>query len=653
MVFQSVQQPADPDSAIARLVLATKSSIAREEFLGQLLNEAVEGQSATFGCFWSFESTPDGELCGLCPSDEETRMVATTSLSSIRSELSEVVKTNSNAFILSRESISIGGDPAHFLIEPLKRDCLLLVVCLMGDYSSESLHERQQFLRTICELREEFERACELRGLREQAELWKQFEEFSIVLQSVSDLESLASVSVNETRHLCGFDRLHFVIGQDEQCRVESVTAVDSVNRRSESVRNIVQLSRAVIRSNEDLVFDESDQSLPEQIRSPLEKCLKDSEARSLIVVLLKVTEEQNSEPTILGVLVAEKFDYELSPDGVDRFKALGGHVSAALSRVLEWEVLPAKPLLRFWQSMTARGRGGGFPIRRAMIACGLLFAVVCLLLIRVDFRVSAVGELQPLERLNIFAQLDGTIIDTRPDFEKPVEQHEWLLKLARPDLDEELEQVRGELSKTKARLEAIASLRVNPLNPNVRDERKLAAEESELAVLEQSLSKQLQILQEQQKLLDVKSPLAGSVLTWNAEDLLTSRYVRAGQILMTVANLDGPWVVDVRIPEKDIQFVNQAFEGSREELSVEILIDARPDQSFVGTLGSKQVARTTEADEDKQTFIPAKLGVPPSATVPHRPGTTVRVKIDCGRRSLGFVWFHDLQEWVYRNLLF
>ncbi|HSG70173.1 MAG TPA: HlyD family secretion protein, partial [Planctomycetaceae bacterium] len=256
-------------------------------------------------------------------------------------------------------------------------------------------------------------------------------------------------------------------------------------------------------------------------------------------------------------------------------------------------------------------------------------------------------------KRQNIFAQLDGTIVETRSNFDKPVQLQELLLKLSRPDLDERLEEVRGELSKTKARLDAIASLRVNPLDQNVRDERRLAAEESELTALEESLQKQLQILQKQQKLLDVKSPLSGSVLTWNAEDLLTSRYVRAGQILMTVADLEGPWVVDLQIPEKEIQFVNQAFADSSAELPVEILIDSRPDRSFPGTLRAERVARTTETDDEKQTFVPAQLDVPLSTTVPHRPGTTVRVKIDCGRRPLGFVWFHDLQEWVYRNLLF
>lgn len=653
MVTHSIQHPADPDAAISKLVHATRSLSTAEEFLQTLLNEAVQGLSAKTGFLWSYASSPEGELFLTSPNDEQTRSSATTLFHSISRELASACEGDSPSHLLTSGDLSYRDETVQVLAQPIARDRQLLVVCLTGNYSSEALHERQQFLRTICELREEFERSCELRRLREQTQLWKQFEECSLSLQGVSDLKTLGSLVVNESRHLCGFDRLHFVLGQDNRCRVEAVTAVDAVNRRSDAVRGVVDLTRAVVRSREDLVYDGSAQSLPEEIRRPLETCLKNSEARYLAVILLEITERKDSEPVILGALVAEHFNFELSPDAFSRFKALGSHVSAALARVLEWEVLPAKPLLRFWQSVTAQGRGGGFPIRRTLAAITIAVAVLCLMLIPVDFRVSAQGELQPLKRQNIFAQLDGTIVETRSNFDKPVQRLELLLKLSRPDLDERLEEVRGELSKTKARLDAIASLRVNPLDQNVRDERRLAAEESELTALEESLQKQLRILQKQQKLLDVKSPLAGTVLTWNAEDLLTSRYVRAGQILMTVADLEGPWVVDLQIPEKEIQFVNQAFADSSAELPVEILIDSRPDRSFPGTLRAERVARTTETDDEKHTFVPAQLDVPLSATVPHRPGTTVRVKIDCGRRSLGFVWFHDLQEWVYRNLLF
>lgn len=35
------------------------------------------------------------------------------------------------------------------------------------------------------------------------------------------------------------------------------------------------------------------------------------------------------------------------------------------------------------------------------------------------------------------------------------------------------------------------------------------------------------------------------------------------------------------------------------------------------------------------------------------RPGATVTAKIYCGRRSIGYVWFHDLIAFVQSRILF
>jgi multidrug efflux pump subunit AcrA (membrane-fusion protein) len=651
----SVENPTDPDAAIARLVLATRSATAPDDFLRALLAESVRGLSAKMGCLHDLTRRPGEPPCEVNPGDESTAASVADWLEVIGEELGPAIQEHPSGFVLTRDARDGSGEEVRILVQAIPRDRLLLILWLAGTYTPEELHRRQQFLRTLCDLREEFERTCELTRLREQSRMWEGFEEFSLLLQEVTDLPTLGSLVVNETRPLLGFDRWHLVVGDEQRCRVEAVTAADSVNRRSESVRHVVELCRAVVRAGDDLVYDGSDRGLPEEIRSPLQRCLRDSEPRYLAVVLLQVRDSarQSTEPSLLGALVVEQFDYDIPADAFSRLKALSNHVSVALARVLEWEVLPLKPVLRCWQTIAGRGRGDGFPIRRALAAFGVVLAVCCLLLIPVEFTVQARGELQPLHKRNVFAQLDGTIVETRSDFDRPVEAREQLLRLSRPDLDEDLERVRGELSKTRARLEAIASLRVNPLETSERDIRRLAAEESELSTLETSLQQQLEILRTQQDLLEVKSPLSGTVLTWNAEDLLTSRYVRAGQVLMTIADLDGPWSVDLRIPEGKIQFVQRAFSGGTGELPVEILLDARPDLTFGGTLRADGISRTTETDDDKQTFIPARIAISSSGEFPHRPGTSVRVKIECGRRALGFVWFHDLLEWVHRHLLF
>jgi len=43
------------------------------------------------------------------------------------------------------------------------------------------------------------------------------------------------------------------------------------------------------------------------------------------------------------------------------------------------------------------------------------------------------------------------------------------------------------------------------------------------------------------------------------------------------------------------------------------------------------------------------KDDIPPES----RTGSGVSAKIDCGKRSLGYVWFHDVIEFIQSKILF
>jgi hypothetical protein len=60
------------------------------------------------------------------------------------------------------------------------------------------------------------------------------------------------------------------------------------------------------------------------------------------------------------------------------------------------------------------------------------------------------------------------------------------------------------------------------------------------------------------------------------------------------------------------------------------------------------------EIDEEKNTAMAAKLAeYRKGAEVDTRPGATVKAKVHCGRAAIGYVWFHDLVNFVYSRILF
>ena len=76
-----------------------------------------------------------------------------------------------------------------------------------------------------------------------------------------------------------------------------------------------------------------------------------------------------------------------------------------------------------------------------------------------------------------------------------------------------------------------------------------------------------------------MRSPLTGAVVTWNVRQLLEARPVQKGQALMQVADLTGPWVLEIEVPDDRIGHVledvlgdHQVARGVRERQALDVL---------------------------------------------------------------------------------
>jgi hypothetical protein len=178
-----------------------------------------------------------------------------------------------------------------------------------------------------------------------------------------------------------------------------------------------------------------------------------------------------------------------------------------------------------------------------------------------------------------------------------------------------------------------------------------LSAEEEQLQEELKSLDQQYEVLTQQQRELEIRSPVDGRVLTFDLERLLAERPVRRGDRLMTVADVDGPWELELQIDDDQAGHVLDAWEQSDGRLPVSFLL--------VGQAGVRceahlvEVAEATEIDELGRAIVPAHARLESRVPAGARPGTTVIAKIHCGRRSIGFVWFRPLLEAIRTRVLF
>ncbi len=511
-----------------------------------------------------------------------------------------------------------------------------------------------ELLQAVGELIADFHRQRQLRNYRLWSTDLKRLQGFSEQVHRSLDLKETAFTIANEVRHLTACDRVSVLVRQATGCRLLAVSGVSTIHRRANAVRQLERLADCVCTSEQPLWYpDGGNDRLPE-VEQSLQAHLDESHAKVIVVAPLcpNSDEAQRTASESVGVLVVERFQGALDEPLRWQVKAVQGHCSLALQRARELDRIPLLGLLRSLarHDWFTPGRRRG--ILLAVVA--LLTVFVALAVIPADFRVEARGELQPVDVRDVFAPADGVVGELRVGHRQQVAADEVLAVLRRAELDLQFKQVLGELQTARKRFIAVETERMQNLRDTAEQRQRygrLTAEQEELRQQISGLEAQQAILQQQQEELQVRSPMAGEVLTWNPQPLLEARPVARGQILLTIGDLAGPWQLELRIPDRRVSHVLAARGPSGDALPVTFLLASDPARKHYGTLD--RVGLRTEISERDGAFVLATVALERDQ-IPHPiPGANVVAKIDCGRRTLGYVWFHDLLNAVRRWLLF
>lgn len=518
-----------------------------------------------------------------------------------------------------------------------------------------------RFLSAICELVADFHRNRQLRGFRRRIEQLGRFEQFIERVHRTLDLTSTAYAIANEGRHLIGCDRLSVAVLQRRRWRVLAISGVDSVNRRANAVRHLERLAKAVMTAGEPVWFDGSAGDLAPEIEERLIACADESHARALVVLPLAAPqggealdeEKHHKPPKVVGALVVEQFRGGLDERLRAGVNAIGHHSASALANAIEHESGPVVRLLRSLGKV-CRKVGVEHVGKTAAILLALAAVAIALATVPADFRIAARGELQPLGRRDVFAPSDGVVSELEVAHADRVEADQVLLVMRRPELDFEFKRVGGELQTARKKLAAVEAERLQNRRETADERRqygRLTAQQEELQEETASFEKQYEILEAQQAELTVRSPIDGEVLTWDLKQLLEARPVNRGQVLMTVADLEGPWVLELRVPDDRVAHVLAAQQEIGEDLDVSFVLAADPGRRLHGKID--RVGIRTEVSETEDAFVLATVRINRDEIPELIPGSSVVAKIHCGRRAVGYVWFHDLWEAIQTWVLF
>ena len=283
-----------------------------------------------------------------------------------------------------------------------------------------------------------------------------------------------------------------------------------------------------------------------------------------------------------------------------------------------------------------------------AILIAGLLLS---LWLVPTNFTIPAEGRVVPEVHRRLFAPADAMVTGIYISNGQAVNNGDRLMVLRSASIDLREEELRGDLATARTQLASLGASRLGPKRTTgdiTSDSLAISSSEESLKTAIDGLEKQLALIETQQSDLQITSPIAGQVDRWDLEASLTMRPVAQGQYLFDVYSYGGSWVAELEIADKHATYLKSDGNVAR---SVRFRLQSQPEKFYHATIA--KIEESANLDVEGRSVIRVKCLFTPDSPVTVAIGATVWADVDCGKRSVGFVWFRGLIEWWARQSWF
>ena len=535
-----------------------------------------------------------------------------------------------------------------------------------------------KFLQEVTQPARTFLDRQQLVTLDSQQTALVQVDRFSRAVHETLDPVATAFVLANEARRIIGCDRVSVLVKRGRKLRLEAVSGQESIERRASAVQAVEALVRVVAKAGDPLWHPDPATELPPQIEEELEVYVDESHATALAIIPLekpkptpvvqtggvdavavaKAEAAPKVAPEPIGAIVAEWFSSSTFEGGKRaRVELVAEHGRVALANALAHTSLPLYPLLNLLGKSKALTTARNLPktILAMLVATA---AILALVLVPADLRLEGKGTLEPVHHRDVFAGIDGVVESIAPGVEHAadVKEGQLLASLRNIELDVALTDVLGRKAASEEQL-------VSTRRAILEDNKISADEKTRMAGRAAQLQREIESLEAQRKLyetkkldLAVRSPIEGVIVTWQVRDRLMLRPVEKGQVLLNVADKTGPWELEIHLPDDRLGHVNRAYAETRaagRELEVDYILATDPGTRHIGTV--KEIHEQAEVRGEQGNTVLLRITIDPSRHEKEElgAGASVTARINCGKRPLGYVIFHDLVAFIQQHILF
>ncbi len=326
-----------------------------------------------------------------------------------------------------------------------------------------------------------------------------------------------------------------------------------------------------------------------------------------------------NVEKMCVGAVVFERSSGRALTDG--EITSIT-NVTGICGAIIQEKRLNERPLsvkiLKSWKEWFSRNEATGNVLKRTGIAAFGFLALV-MFFVSVDYRVGANITLEGTVQRVAIAPFDGFLNDAMVRAGDIVQADQVLAEIDTRELI--LERLRWNSQRRQYTLEYHKAIAENKVAQSKIIQEQVNQANAQIALLDEQISR-----------ATIRAPLAGVIIRGDLSQTIGIP-VERGQILFEVAPLDS-YRITLEVHEKSIERIASGQQG-------EFVVNAMPDQTFAFVVTS---VTPVSALKDGQAYFRVE-GRLKSSSEKLRPGMQGIGKITIGRKSLIWIWTHEITD--------
>ena len=554
-----------------------------------------------------------------------------------------------------------------------KQECYgTLELVQRGNIGKSAQEGYLRFLSQIAQLFQRWHEHRDLNQLSASADKWSHKVDFINEVHQSTDSKETDYAIANEARRLLKADRVSVGKWNGRRCKVIAISSQDRFDNRANVVRKLSKVATSSVAADTKFWITGDTDGIAPEVARKINDYLDESNCRTFAVIPLvkrpddapnlEQKKRRREKPVKLGALIVEYFDADVTEDQIsDDCGLIVNQSQLALNnakRHNEIFMAPVWKKLGWLQTFLFRDH-----FAKTMTGLTALAALVLLMIfLPVELTMNVDGVMHPQIRQNIYAQTQGTVDEIFIEEDSVVEEGAPLMKLRNVDLEVQINQTDNQLLTLKSQMDGLRyQLSAGPRNNNEPD-RGLDTD-AQLETLKEQMASQKRmklLLGKKKEMLEVNAPLGGSVITRDPQRL-RDYPVSPSQRLLTISKLDGPWELEIKIPQHKIGYIDDAIrraeaktkdDGKPHLLEVTYIVTANPNVTLKGEL-----VRISDRTFPDDQGVPHYRGVVRALDIENleklRPGAGLTASVFCGKRSLGFRCFYQVWDWIRTNAIF